>query len=124
MTRMIARTVTPPPPEPGFIGDGHLAVHVVDSTDLTRTDPFVLLADDRLDIAERRQIGGPHPHPGLETVTLVLQGELQDRDEGPVGPRDVVWMTAGRGIIHNESVETVGTSPILQPLIALPERER
>lgn len=124
MSRPITRVVVTPPPAPGFIGEGHTAVEVVTPTDLAASDPFVLLMDDRLDIARRRQIGGAHPHAGLETVTLVLDGVLYDRDEGELGPGDVLWMTAGRGIIHNEAVEATGTSRILQLWIALPATAR
>ena len=124
MTKTIARVVVTPPAEPGFIGAGHTAVEVVRPTEVATNDPFVLLMDDRLDIASRRQIGGPHPHAGLETVTLVLEGELHDRDEGTLYAGDVLWMTAGRGIIHNEAVETVGRSRVLQLWIALPTAER
>jgi redox-sensitive bicupin YhaK (pirin superfamily) len=124
MSRPITRVVVTPPPAPGFIGEGHTAVEVVPPTDLAASDPFVLLMDDRLDIKERRQIGGAHPHAGLETVTLVLDGILHDRDEGELGPGDVLWMTAGRGIIHNEAVEAAGTSRILQLWIALPASAR
>lgn len=59
--RRIARTVVTPP-DPGFLGEGHTAVEVIYSTDLPASDPFVLLMDDRLDIAKRRAIGGAHPH--------------------------------------------------------------
>ena len=47
-----------------------------------------------------------HPHRGIETVTLVLDGELWHADNrgnsGVLGADDVQWMTAGRGIIHAE----------------------
>jgi redox-sensitive bicupin YhaK (pirin superfamily) len=109
---------------PGFIGAGHTAVEVLAPTALAASDPFVLLMDDRLDIPQRRQIGGAHPHAGLETVTLVLEGTLSDRDEGDLQAGDMVWMTAGRGIIHSESIEAWGRSRILQLWIALPDRDR
>src|SRR5579859_5351592 len=96
MPRLISRIDTTPAPEPGFIGEGHTAVEVVRPTALAASDPFVLLMDDRLDIPVRRTIGGAHPHAGLETVTLILEGGLFDRDEGPMEAGDVVWMTAGR----------------------------
>jgi redox-sensitive bicupin YhaK (pirin superfamily) len=80
--------------------------------------------DDRLAFPTRRQIGGAHPHAGLETVTLVLEGTLHDRDEGALSEGDLVWMTAGRGIIHNEAVESMGCSRVLQLWIALPSRDR
>jgi len=49
---------------------------------------------------------GQHPHRGFETVTVAFQGEVEHADS--VGNRDVIkpgdvqWMTAGRGIIHQE----------------------
>lgn len=124
MTRRISRIDTAPPPEPGFIGEGHTAVEVVRPTALAATDPFVLLMDDRLDIPVRRIVGGAHPHAGLETVTLILEGGLFDRDEGQMEAGDMVWMTAGRGIIHNEAVEAEGRTRILQLWIALPASDR
>jgi redox-sensitive bicupin YhaK (pirin superfamily) len=123
-TRPLSRIVTTPPAAPGFIGEGHTAVEVVAPSALGLSDPFVLLMDDRLDIARRRQIGGAHPHAGLETVTLILEGTLHDRDEGTLGAGDALWMTAGRGIVHSESVEAVGRSRVLQLWIALPAHER
>lgn len=124
MSRVISRKVSTAPPHAGFIGEGHTQVHVVEPTALEVSDPFVLLEDDRLDIAKRRQIGGAHPHAGLETVTLLLEGTLDDRDEGRMVAGDLLWMTAGRGIIHSESIEAEGKSRILQLWIALPERLR
>jgi redox-sensitive bicupin YhaK (pirin superfamily) len=52
-------------------------------------------------------IGAPdHPHRGFETVTYVLDGEMEHEDSaghrGKLGPGDVQWMTAGRGIVHSE----------------------
>jgi redox-sensitive bicupin YhaK (pirin superfamily) len=122
--RRLGRTVTTPPPAPGFIGEGHTAVDVVTPGALEASDPFVLLMDDRLDIKTRRQIGGAHPHAGIETVTLVLEGTLIDRDEGELNAGDVLWMTAGRGIIHNEAVEVGGRARILQLWVRLPESDR
>jgi hypothetical protein len=49
---------------------------------------------------------GAHPHKGFETVTIAYQGEIAHRDSsgggGTIGPGDVQWMTAGRGIVHEE----------------------
>jgi redox-sensitive bicupin YhaK (pirin superfamily) len=54
---------------------------------------------------EKRGVGG-HPHRGFETVTIVYQGELEHRDSsgggGKIGPGDVQWMTAARGLVHEE----------------------
>lgn len=122
--RSFQRVQNTPPPEPGFIGEGHTAVEVLTSTALEQSDPFVLLMDDRLDIAQRRVIGGAHPHAGLETVTLLLEGTLYDRDEGELHAGDALWMTAGRGIIHNEHVEAEGRARVLQLWVRLPKAAR
>jgi quercetin 2,3-dioxygenase len=123
-TRSISRIDTPAPPAPGGIGRGHTAVKVVQPTALDSSDPFVLLVDDRFDFDARRRIGGAHPHAGLETVTLVLEGTLHDRDVGDLAAGDAIWMSAGRGIIHDENVEAGGRVRILQLWIALPTRDR
>lgn len=49
---------------------------------------------------------GQHPHRGFETVTIAFNGEVEHADSvgnrGVIQPGDVQWMTAGRGIIHQE----------------------
>jgi redox-sensitive bicupin YhaK (pirin superfamily) len=113
------------PPEPGFAGPGHTAVEVFSSTRLAQTDPFVLLMDDRIAFTPGARVGGPHPHAGLQTVTFVLEGTLEDRDEGLLQAGDVAWMTAGSGVIHNEEVQVPsGIARVLQLWITLPEKQR
>jgi redox-sensitive bicupin YhaK (pirin superfamily) len=70
-------------------------------------DPFLLLDDFRNDIPEDYLAGFPwHPHRGIETITYVLAGTVDHADSlgnrGSIAPGDVQWMTAGRGIIHQE----------------------
>jgi quercetin 2,3-dioxygenase len=122
--RGIARLVTLPLPTPGFIGEGHTAVPVVQPNDFERSDPFIALMDDRIDIPRGRTAGGAHPHGGFEIATFVVEGELRDRDEGLLRAGDVAWMTAGSGVIHNEDVEPLGKSRILQLWVKLPSRDR
>lgn len=47
-----------------------------------------------------------HKITGFETVTVAFQGEVEHHDStgnsGVIKPGDVQWMTAGRGIIHQE----------------------
>src|ERR1041385_6171135 len=62
----LARTITTAAPEPGFAGPGHTAVLVVDPADFPSQDPFILLADDRLDMAPGAPVGGEHPHAGFD----------------------------------------------------------
>ena len=70
-------------------------------------DPFLLL--DHFDSKDARdyQAGFPlHPHRGIETVTYILSGTVKHKDSlgnsGSIGAGDVQWMTAGRGILHEE----------------------
>jgi redox-sensitive bicupin YhaK (pirin superfamily) len=70
-------------------------------------DPFLLLDDFRNDVPEDYLAGFPwHPHRGIETITYVLAGTVEHGDSmgnrGAIAAGDVQWMTAGRGIIHQE----------------------
>ena len=71
------------------------------------TDPFLLLDDFRNDVPADYLAGFPwHPHRGIETITYVLAGTVEHADslgnQGAIAAGDVQWMTAGRGIIHQE----------------------
>ncbi len=71
-------------------------------------DPFLMLDEmGPVEYPPGEAIGAPdHPHRGFETVTYVLEGEAEHADSaghrGKIGPGDVQWMTAGRGIVHAE----------------------
>ncbi len=70
-------------------------------------DPFLLLDDFRNENPEDYLAGFPwHPHRGIETITYVLAGTVSHGDSlgnsGALGAGDVQWMTAGRGILHQE----------------------
>ena len=70
-------------------------------------DPFLLLDDFRNDRPEDYRAGFPwHPHRGIETITYVLSGTVEHADSlgnsGKLGAGDLQWMTAGRGILHQE----------------------
>lgn len=70
-------------------------------------DPFLLLDDFRNDNPEQYLAGFPwHPHRGIETITYVLAGSVEHGDSlgnrGRMGAGDIQWMTAGRGILHQE----------------------
>ena len=70
-------------------------------------DPFLLFDDFRGDRPQDYSAGFPwHPHRGIETITYVLAGDVEHQDslgnKGNLGAGDVQWMTAGRGIMHQE----------------------
>jgi hypothetical protein len=72
-----------------------------------RLDPFLLLDDFHSNNQSDYILGFPwHPHRGIETITYVLQGQVEHGDsmnnKGIIRQGDVQWMTAGSGIIHRE----------------------
>jgi len=72
-----------------------------------RLDPFLLLDHFGSENPDDYMKGFPwHPHRGIETITYMLDGEVEHQDslgnKGVIGPGDVQWMTAGSGIIHQE----------------------
>lgn len=94
-------------PEPVIEGAGVRLKRSIGTDTLDYLDPFLLFDDftsgDPLDY----EAGFPlHPHRGIETVTYVLQGEVRHRDTlgnaGSIGAGEIQWMTAGRGIMHEE----------------------
>ena len=75
--------------------------------DTDETDPFLLFDDFRNERPADYLAGFPwHPHRGIETITYVLSGTVAHGDslgnQGSLGAGDVQWMTAGRGILHQE----------------------
>ncbi len=95
-----------------------------------RLDPFLMLDEFYSDDPNDYLAGFPsHPHRGFETVTIMLDGHMQHRDhmgnEGDLGPGDVQWMTAARGIIHSEMPQqTDGRMRGFQLWINLPAVEK
>ncbi|HEY2349314.1 MAG TPA: pirin-like C-terminal cupin domain-containing protein [Puia sp.] len=107
---------------PGFLGEGHIARALVQG-DFRDTDPFILLMDDMLDKKTDEPVGGPHPHAGFETVTLMLEGELGD-ELHKMQAGDLQMMTAGGGIIHTETIEKKAYLRLLQLWLNLPKKDR
>jgi len=76
--------------------------------DLAHTDPFLML--DQMGpvvYAPGKALGAPdHPHRGFETVTYLIDGEMEHRDSygggGVLRGGDTQWMTAGAGLVHSE----------------------
>jgi redox-sensitive bicupin YhaK (pirin superfamily) len=91
-------------------GAGVSLMRLIGGAELPALDPFLLLDQFGTDHAADYLAGFPsHPHRGFETVTYMLDGRMRHRDnrgnEGLLGPGDVQWMTAGRGIVHSEMPE-------------------
>lgn len=89
-------------------GAGFVVRRPFPAVGLSQVDPF-LLVDELGPVAYEpgTAVGAPdHPHRGFETVTYVLEGEVEHEDSagnrGFIGPGDVQWMTAGAGVVHSE----------------------
>lgn len=94
-------------PDPVTEGAGVKLRRSIASRALDYVDPFLLLDDFRSHNAADFVAGFPmHPHRGIETVTYLLDGLVRHRDSignaGDLTAGDVQWMTAGRGILHEE----------------------
>ena len=96
----------------------------------TRLDPFLMLDAFSSDNPDDYIAGfPPHPHRGFETVTYMLDGHMLHRDhmgnEGDLRSGGVQWMTAGRGVIHEETPKQVdGLLRGFQLWINLPAAEK
>ncbi len=93
--------------KPTMEGAGVSLYRAFGFNEIPRFDPFLLMDDFRGDKPADFESGFPwHPHRGIETITYVLEGEVEHSDslgnKGVIGPGDVQWMTAGSGIIHQE----------------------
>jgi redox-sensitive bicupin YhaK (pirin superfamily) len=88
-------------------GAGVLLKRSIATRTLDYFDPFLLLDHFGSDNPDDYLAGFPmHPHRGIETVTYMLAGKVTHKDSlgnhGTIGAGDVQWMTAGRGIMHEE----------------------
>jgi redox-sensitive bicupin YhaK (pirin superfamily) len=93
-------------------------------------DPFLMLDEFYSDDPNDYIAGFPsHPHRGFETVTYMLDGRMRHEDHlgnrGDLGPGDVQWMTAARGIIHSEMPQqSEGRMRGFQLWLNLPSKEK
>ena len=124
-------------PRAHWVGDG-FPVRTLFSYDTMgkHISPFLLLdhagpAD--FTPTETRRGVGQHPHRGFETVTIVYDGEVEHRDStgagGKIGPGDVQWMTAAKGILHEEFhseafARTGGALEMVQLWVNLPAKDK
>jgi redox-sensitive bicupin YhaK (pirin superfamily) len=114
--------INTPEGQPGFLGAGHTARPVITGS-FSESDPFIMLMDDILDKKDNEPVGGPHPHAGFETVSLLLEGEIGD-DEHKMKGGDFQMMTAGSGVVHTETIDKIAKMRLLQLWLNLPKKER
>jgi redox-sensitive bicupin YhaK (pirin superfamily) len=123
MTQPIVRAVrrVASPEVQGGMNATHRVRLLLEPENWAEYDPFLLLAEDWFVAGTF----GDHPHRGFETVTFVLEGSVEHRDNhgghGVLQPGDAQWMTAGRGVVHSEEAGPQGAHT-LQLWINLPAR--
>lgn len=100
-----------PVPRKHWVGNGfHVNPVFADKAFTNDVSPFLMFdygAPKNFEGTTKEKRGvGQHPHRGFETVTVAFQGEIEHKDSigggGLISAGDVQWMTAGRGIIHEE----------------------
>jgi quercetin 2,3-dioxygenase len=94
-------------PRPVTEGAGVRLKRSIGTQSLDYLDPFLLLDHFASTDPRDYKAGFPlHPHRGIETVTYLLSGAVSHKDtlgnSGTIAAGDVQWMTAGRGIMHEE----------------------
>lgn len=111
-------------------GAGVRILRSVGNSQFARIDPFLMLDNFSSDNPDDYIAGFPaHPHRGFETVTYMIEGRMRHRDhmgnEGILRSGGVQWMTAGRGVIHEEMPEQEeGLMSGFQLWINLPAAEK
>ncbi|MCC7442552.1 MAG: pirin family protein [Bdellovibrionales bacterium] len=123
--------------QPHWVGDGFPVRTIFDYNEQGEAlSPFLLMdyaAPTEFPPAERPRGVGEHPHRGIETVTIVYEGEVSHRDstgaKGTLSTGDVQWMTAAGGIVHEEFhseafTKRGGRMEMVQLWVNLPAKEK
>ncbi len=110
-------------------GAGVRLVRVLGPGTVSEFDPFLML--DAFDSRNPDDYvrGFPwHPHRGIETVTYLIQGDIEHGDSlgnrGSIVDGCCQWMTAGSGIIHQEMPKASPRMLGLQLWVNLPAKDK
>ncbi|MDL2310952.1 pirin family protein [Peptostreptococcaceae bacterium OttesenSCG-928-C18] len=110
-------------------GAGVSLVRVLGGRTAKAFDPFLMLDSFDSENPSDYTKGFPlHPHRGIETVTYLVEGEIDHKDtlgnSGKIFSGDAQWMTAGSGILHEEMPQAADRMLGLQLWINLPQKEK
>jgi Pirin-related protein len=124
--KKIRKTVTG---HPAIDGAGVHLVRVLGGRTVTDFDPFLMLDSFDSSNPEDYIKGFPmHPHRGIETITYLVEGEIQHQDslgnKGSILSGQAQWMTAGSGILHQEMPQAAKRMLGLQIWLNLPRSEK
>lgn len=89
-------------------GDGFDVMRAIPSTNVDAVGPVIFL--DHFGPIEFKageaKGASEHPHAGIETLTLLLEGRSVHKDSmgntSSMKPGEVQWMRAGSGVVHDE----------------------
>jgi len=112
-----------------YDGAGVKLVRVIGHADIHDFDPFLMLDAFDSDNPDDYTKGFPwHPHRGIETVTYLIHGDIEHGDslgnKGRILDGCCQWMTAGKGIIHQEMPQAVPRILGAQLWINLPQKSK
>ncbi|WP_180173919.1 pirin family protein [Acinetobacter sp. YH01024] len=120
-----------------WVGDGFPTNSMLPMQEMgNQTSPFLVMGytgQYHFSPSHHQRGVGSHPHRGFETVTIVYEGELEHFDSkgnhGSIAKDEVQWMTAGRGIMHEEHhskdfAKTGGNLDMVQLWVNLPRHAK
>lgn len=110
-------------------GAGVKLVRAIGYDNVYDFDPFLMLDAFDSNNSDDYIKGFPwHPHRGIETVTYLVQGEIEHEDsmgnKGTINDGCCQWMTAGRAILHQEMPQPSKRMLGLQLWINLPRKDK
>lgn len=110
-------------------GAGVHLVRVLGHHSVEDYDPFLMLDSfDSRNPDDYIQGFPMHPHRGIETITYLIEGEIDHQDslgnKGVIGAGELQWMTAGSGIIHQEMPQESDRMLGLQIWLNLPAKDK
>ncbi len=126
MSRQVIKTVQG---KPAVDGAGVHLVRVLGINDVKDFDPFLMLDSfDSTNPADYTKGFPMHPHRGIETITYLISGEIDHQDSlgnaGRIGPGQAQWMTAGKGILHEEMPQAADRMLGFQLWLNLPAHQK
>lgn len=110
-------------------GAGVKLVRVIGHDDIKEFDPFLMLdAFDSVDPNDYIKGFPWHPHRGIETITYLIQGDIEHGDSlgntGRILTGECQWMTAGSGILHQEMPQASERMLGVQLWLNLPAKDK
>jgi quercetin 2,3-dioxygenase len=114
---------------PTIDGAGVHLIRVLGPSDVHDIDPFLMLDAFDSENPDDYIRGFPmHPHRGIETITYLIKGQINHKDSlgngGTIQEGQSQWMTAGRGILHEEMPQVSDRLFGLQIWLNLPKTSK